>query len=139
MSLCAPIELDVEPISAPRQTRRDIWRPSPHVIRYRAFRDKVRAQLRARLNAFPCEVDLTFIIAMPKSWSAKKHERMVGRPHQQKPDIDNLVKALLDSAMDEDEAVWNVSARKLWGIRGHIILKGLNVSNGDLFPLQPKG
>lgn len=138
MSICGPIEIDVDPISAPRQTRRDIWRPSPHVIRYRAFRDKVQAQLRARINAFPCSVDLTFVIKMPKSWSARKQAEMLGRPHQQKPDIDNLVKALLDSAMSEDQEVWNIAARKLWGVKGGITLKGLDYTIEDLFPLQSK-
>lgn len=138
MSLLEPIELDVVPISAPRQTRRDIWRPSPHVIRYRAFRDQVRAQLRRRLNQFPTSIDLTFVVPMPASWSRKKHGAMLGRPHQQKPDIDNLVKALLDSAMDEDESVWQVHARKIWGVKGSITLKGLDSDLYDLFPLSSK-
>ena len=52
---------------------------------------------------------------MPKSWSAKKKLAMRGKPHRQKPDIDNLVKAVIDSIYPEDDAaVPGIVARKRW-------------------------
>ena len=61
---------------------------------------------------------------MPKSWSRKKREQLDGQPHLQKPDLDNLAKALLDAFYrDRDDAhVWRFSAiEKRWAEEGCII------------------
>lgn len=40
---------------------------------------------------------------------------MNGKLHQSKPDIDNLMKALLDSLVKEDKAIGHISAiSKIW-------------------------
>lgn len=57
---------------------------------------------------------------MPKSWSKKKHVEMNGKPHQQKPDVDNLLKALMDAVFKDDCKVWNVTVSKVWGTSGNI-------------------
>lgn len=66
-----------------------------------------------------------FVIPMPKSWSNVKKERMAGTPHQQKPDVDNLLKGLLDSCYQDDSCVWDVRATKIWGETGKICVKRL--------------
>jgi len=48
--------------------------------------------------------------------------------HQQKPDVDNLIKAVLDSAQDsglilDDDHVNSVTASKFWGYEPKIIMK----------------
>ena len=48
---------------------------------------------------------------------------MGGKPHQQTPDLDNLVKGLADSVYDEDSGIYDFRATKLWGREGAIILK----------------
>ncbi|MCR4339433.1 MAG: RusA family crossover junction endodeoxyribonuclease, partial [Gemmatimonadaceae bacterium] len=41
-------------------------------------------------------VTAEFRLPMPPSWSNKKRLAMIGQPHAQKPDIDNLLKAVLE-------------------------------------------
>ncbi len=59
---------------------------------------------------------------MPKSWSQKKRTQLNGQAHQQKPDKDNLEKALLDAIFDDDSRVWDGRVTKLWGEKGQIIV-----------------
>jgi Holliday junction resolvase RusA-like endonuclease len=55
---------------------------------------------------------------MPKSWSKKKKAVMWGKPHTSKPDIDNLVKAILDAlngvAFNDDSQIWEIQSSKIW-------------------------
>lgn len=66
---------------------------------------------------------IIFIIPMPKSWSQKKRDLMNGQPHQQKPDIDNLTKSLLDALFDDDSHIWDIRTSKVWGEMGQIIIE----------------
>lgn len=66
---------------------------------------------------------------MPKSWSGKKRAQMAGKPHQQRPDRDNLEKALLDALFSEDCAVWDGRTTKVWGETGQIIIT--TAGNGE--------
>jgi len=47
---------------------------------------------------------------------------MLGKPHQQKPDIDNLVKSLLDAVLDDDSSVYEIRAVKFWGEVGSFFI-----------------
>jgi Holliday junction resolvase RusA-like endonuclease len=40
---------------------------------------------------------IQFHFALPDSWSKKKKEEMLYKPHQQKPDNDNLFKSFCDT------------------------------------------
>ena len=62
----------------------------------------------------------------------KKREQMNGRPHQQRPDIDNYLKSLMDAVLEEDSHIWHVAARKIWGEQGAIIVKPLGVESYPL-------
>jgi len=62
---------------------------------------------------------------MPKSWSKKKRAEMAGKPHQAKPDKDNLEKALLDAVFEEDSQIWDNRVSKFWGDEGAIIIRPL--------------
>ena len=44
------------------------------------------------------------------------------RPHRQKPDIDNLIKALLDALYADDSHVWKITAEKRWHYEGKIMV-----------------
>ena len=137
---------DIAPCPAPRQTRRDTWNPSPSVQRYRAFRDEVKLK-GAKVPEYGGHV--IFVIAMPKSWSKKKREEMALRPHQQKPDKDNLEKALLDAIYrhSDDSHVYDMRVTKIWARRaGIIIYEGCITSWYDIqtevafnFPPQEAG
>jgi len=45
----------------------------------------------------PIIVEVVFEMPIPKSTSKKKTMQMIGEPHTKKSDLDNLVKAVLDS------------------------------------------
>jgi Holliday junction resolvase RusA-like endonuclease len=57
---------------------------------------------------------VTFYIPVSASWSNKKKLAHHMMPHQLKPDLDNLIKAMKDSIMQEDKGVWNYSLSKRW-------------------------
>ncbi|MES0445055.1 MAG: RusA family crossover junction endodeoxyribonuclease, partial [Desulfobacterales bacterium] len=81
----------ITPVPKPRQTRSDKWKQRPCVMRYRAFADEARA---LGITIEDGGSTVLFSIPMPKTWSEKKKLRMDAEPHQQKPDIDNLLKSL---------------------------------------------
>jgi Holliday junction resolvase RusA-like endonuclease len=57
---------------------------------------------------------------MPKTWSKKKQDEMRGTYHDQKPDIDNLLKGFMDAFHAEDKHVAHVEAEKYWADKGMI-------------------
>lgn len=112
------MRIPVVPVGKPRMTQRDRWKKRPAVMRYRAFCD----ELRLFVKSLPDEVVIDFYLPMPKSWSEAKRRRMDGKPHQQKPDADNLIKAAIDAVCEEDKQVWSIHARKFWATEGYIVL-----------------
>lgn len=110
----------VVPVPKPRMTQRDKWQKRPAVMRYRAFCD----DLRARKCTFPeSGSHVIFHMPMPASWSKKKRTEMLGQPHRQKPDRDNLEKALMDAVYENDESVWDMRTTKIWSDIGCIEIR----------------
>lgn len=110
---------DITPTTKPRMTQRDRWKKRECVVRYHAFKDRVRF---AKLVLPEQGYHVVFVIPMPKSWSKSKRQAMCGQPHQQKPDKDNLEKALLDALYQDDCHVWDGRVSKVWGNTGRIIV-----------------
>lgn len=110
----------ITPMGKPRMTRSDKWKQRPEVLRYRAFKDEVRLN---KVSLPESGYHITFVIPMPKNWSKKKKAEMSGKPHQQKPDKDNLEKALLDAIFEDDCRIWDGRVSKIWGESGKIIIK----------------
>jgi Holliday junction resolvase RusA-like endonuclease len=108
-------------------TQRDKWAKRPAVLRYRAFCDEVRLN---RVSLPEAGARIEFHIPMPKSWSKKKRKLMDGKPHQQKPDLDNLIKALGDSIHAEDCGIYDLSACKRWAETGAITIKEVLIDEG---------
>jgi len=111
--------IPIDPVAKPRMTQRDKWAKRPSVLRYRDFCDKLREY---GASVRPAGSEIIFVIPMPKSWSAKKKAQMAHKPHQQRPDIDNLLKAVLDALHDEDCHIWSITGTKLWGYSGEVII-----------------
>ena len=106
------------PVSKPRQTRSDKWKQRPCVMRYRAFADACR---EAGMKIPEYGASITFYIPMPKSWSKKKKIDMNGAPHQSRPDLDNLLKSILDAVYADDSVVWQIKElKKIWCQQGGI-------------------
>lgn len=110
----------IDPVAKPRMTQRDKWQKRPAVMRYRAFCDECRL---LGIEVPEAGAHVTFHIPMPSSWSKKKKEAMLGQPHQQRPDVDNLQKALQDAVLEEDSSVWDVRITKRWAETGSIEIK----------------
>ena len=121
--------LNIPPCPKPRMTKADRWRKRPSVLKFFAFRDAVREWPRETMHNKILEMEsfeIEFHVPMPKSWSKKKRGYMNGAAHQQRPDLDNYLKAWKDSVFEEDSVVWRVKASKMWtdGL-GHIIVNYL--------------
>ena len=121
--------LNIPPCPNPRMTKADRWRKRPSVLKFFAFRDAVREWPRETMHNKILEMEsfeIEFHVPMPKSWSKKKRGYMNGAAHQQRPDLDNYLKAWKDSVFEEDSVVWRVKASKMWtdGL-GHIIVNYL--------------
>jgi Holliday junction resolvase RusA-like endonuclease len=110
-------EYSITPVPKPRMTQRDKWKQRPCVMRYRKFKDECRA---AGIEIPESGCSVVFYIPMPKSWSNKKKRDMAYRPHQQRGDLDNYLKSLLDAVMDEDCYVWQITVEKRWHHSGMI-------------------
>ena len=121
-------KLNIPPCPKPRMTKADRWRKRQSVLKFFAFRDAVRQDESWKtfelldMDSFEIE----FHVPMPKSWSKKKKGYMNGSAHQQRPDLDNYLKAWKDSVYEEDAIVWRVKASKLWTDgTGHIVVNYL--------------
>lgn len=100
----------IVPVPKPRMTQRDKWQKRACVLRYRKFKDEVRLR-RVKLTP-PCRV--IFHLPFPKSWAEDIRAQLDGTPHRCRPDIDNLIKSLLDALFTEDSHVWEIQAEKRW-------------------------
>ena len=115
------IELIIDPIAKPRMTIRDKWAHRPVVNNYFAFKDELTLLCKLKDFILPDAFKIEFLIPMPDGWSFKRKMEMIGKPHQQRPDLDNLVKAVLDCLKCEDKYVYHIDAKKMWWEEGKII------------------
>jgi Holliday junction resolvase RusA-like endonuclease len=115
---------DIAPVGAPRLSRRDRWDPSPAARRYYAFRDHFTLLANAQgLTELPPAMAFIFAVPMPASWSKREQAQHIGRMHQNKPDIDNMIKAVLDSltygkGRDDAHLSTIIFAQKVWADHG---------------------
>jgi hypothetical protein len=100
-------------------TQRDRWAKRPSVLRYWAFCEELRLKLPRDFDFNHCSI--TFGIPMPKSWSKKKKLEMDSQPHTQTPDLDNLIKSLLDAHLKDDSGIHALQkVNKVWTREGLI-------------------
>lgn len=109
--------IKINPVPKPRMVKSDAWRKRPVVEKYWTYKDELRKEFKGEL---PEDVYLSFAVCMPKSWSGKKRNELKHKPHQQKPDLDNYVKAVLDCLSDEDSGVYKIYAQKYWAEEGSV-------------------
>lgn len=130
------LEFQVKPVPKPRMTRRDKWKKRPIVVAYHQYKDLLNMQANLYDYHLTPELNMDFHISMPESWSKKKKLEMVGKKHQQRPDLDNLVKAFQDALSDEDGyvAVYK-NVGKYWSLEDKIIVyekeEDRKTTNGD--------
>lgn len=114
-------QYNITAVPKPRMTQSDKWKKRPCVVRYFEYKDQLR-ELGCDLSD---RFEVIFYMPMPKSWSKKKKKEMYAKPHQQKPDLDNLVKGLKDAVLDDDSTVYQTHAKKYWSYEGFIKIRNL--------------
>lgn len=102
------------PVGKPRMTQRDTWQKRPAVMRYRAFCDALRAGAGGHFPPGPDAIVVRAFLPMPDSWSYKKKAEKRGKGHRQKPDSDNILKAVCDGLLKEDSCLWSKHVQKYW-------------------------
>jgi len=103
------------PMGKPRMTQRDTWKKRPVVLRYHDYKDRIKEAVPNRaLQVDVYAVDVKAYIAMPASWPKKKKTELAGLPCRQKPDWDNIGKAVCDALFTEDSALSDGRTRKFW-------------------------
>jgi Holliday junction resolvase RusA-like endonuclease len=116
-----PVKLAITGVPKPRMTQSDKWRSRPCTARYWAFKDELLSIWGDR--ELPDTFHAIFTMPMPDGWSEKRKAIFNGKPHQAKPDGDNLLKAFQDSLLSDDAAIWDVRVTKLWGMEGSIEIR----------------
>lgn len=115
------VTIKIDPIPKPRMTKADAWKKRKCVMRYWDYKAELLVHWKnSRCGTLPNRMAVIFYIEMPKSWSKKKKEQMIGAPHQSKPDADNLMKAFKDCLLDDDARIWDERSVKLWSDSGRI-------------------
>lgn len=75
----------------------------------------------------PVKFTLIAVFEPAKSWSKKKTAELIWRPHTQKPDLDNIEKAVLDGlnriAFADDSQVCQHESKKMWGSEAKTIIE----------------
>lgn len=111
----------VDPVHAPRQTRKDAWDPRPCVLKYRAFRDEINEQL-GDFRLPDANFWIRFLIPVFPSYSPKKKKALIGTHHKNKPDRDNLEKAFIDAIFrdlpEDDKIIADGRTTKIWVAEG---------------------
>jgi Holliday junction resolvase RusA-like endonuclease len=109
------------PVAKPRMTRSDKWKKRPVTDRYWKFKNEWKKQVPSALDLNYKQIE--FVMPMPKSWSKKKRAEMDGKPHTQKPDLDNLLKGIGDAHYQDDSVIHCLDGiKKTWGVAGFIVI-----------------
>ena len=113
-----PLVVPMEPVATPR----------PRVTRYGTYYTKRYTKYKRELslilaNVQPTdELQITFYFRRPKN----KKSGVIYR-HQKKPDIDNLIKGIMDCLPFDDKMIYKISAEKYYCRTGGIPRIEINV------------
>ena len=102
------------PIGKPRMTQRDKWQKRPAVVKYRIFADALRDCMKGIDLSDVMFLGIVAYLPFPKSYGKRYKKRLEGRPHREKPDFDNISKAVADALVEQDKGIYFGSIRKYW-------------------------
>lgn len=107
------------PIPKPRMGKSDIWKKRPIVVKYWEWADKIRKAATGDpskyLNA--CDYDFVYMVfhlPIPPSTPKARATLLTGQHHKVRPDLDNLIKGVLDSLFEKDSPVCSIHAEKFY-------------------------
>lgn len=111
------------PMGAPRMTQADRWRQRPCVMRYREFKDAIRRDAPELPNPEDInELSWVAYFVPPPSMPVQKRKAILGTLHRQKPDRDNIDKAVLDALFQDDQAIAHGTLTKRWGTEAKMVI-----------------
>jgi Holliday junction resolvase RusA-like endonuclease len=128
MNNSVELQYDIDPVPASR----------PRVTRWGTYYGKKYKNYKAAMKELTDKgdekyleglifADMTFFVPMAKSWSKKRKAESLGRYCNNNADLDNYVKATLDSLegkyYNNDKQIVMIRARKYWSDTGHIEFK----------------
>ena len=129
-------QFDINPVPAarPRVSRWSTYYPK----KYTRFKKEMEA-LTGELDTTPCEnqvvVSLRFKIKIPQSWSKKKRLERENTYCNNNSDIDNYIKAMLDSLNGvyfiDDRQVVEIFASKKYSNEPRILFKMMEINNDE--------
>ena len=127
-------EINPVPAARPRVSRFSTYYPK----KYTRFKKEMEA-LTGELDTTPCEnlvvVSLRFKIKIPQSWSKKKRLERENTYCNNNSDIDNYVKAMLDSLNGvyfiDDRQVVEIFASKKYSNEPRILFKMMEMNNDE--------
>ena len=90
-------------------TQRDKWAPREVVLAYYSYCDQLRAAFN-RAAKFHRAEKLTLTVVFKAE--GKEHW---GKPHNRTPDLDNIIKGVMDALLIRDETVQRILATKEYG------------------------
>jgi Holliday junction resolvase RusA-like endonuclease len=74
----------------------------------------------------PVKVEILATFEPAKSWSKKKTAEHLNKSHMQRPDLDNIEKAICDglnrTAFADDGQIAEMHSRKVWGPRAQTVV-----------------
>jgi Holliday junction resolvase RusA-like endonuclease len=122
------VTIDIEPVAQPRHRvtsiggRARTYLPVKHPVHEykRRIAEAVKDWPKYG-KGIPLSLELWFWLSMPASWSKRKQAANLWKPHAQKPDIDNLTKAVMDAmsgCWQDDCQVADLTVRKRWCTSG---------------------
>lgn len=117
------------PIGSPRPRFRNTGRYVQTYMpaSYTKHKDFIREQMPNVLLNGNLKVTLSFYFKVPKSWSNRKKLLAIGQYKRTKPDIDNLIKTVLDAANNhlwkDDNQIVEIHSFKQYAEEPKIILE----------------
>ncbi|MCY1585609.1 RusA family crossover junction endodeoxyribonuclease [Staphylococcus pettenkoferi] len=122
------IKLD-KPVASPRPRFRRMGKYVRTYMpkSYEDHKQDIQWQLPMLMIDKPIKLELEFYFPPLKSWSKKKCNEMIGQYKGKKPDIDNLMKTVLDAAnkhlWQDDGQIVEIKSFKRFSDNPRIVLK----------------
>ncbi|MCR4455643.1 RusA family crossover junction endodeoxyribonuclease [Aeromonas salmonicida] len=116
------------PIGSPRPRFRNAGRfvQTYMPTSYTKHKDYIQEQMPKLLTDKNLKVSLYFYFEPPKSWSKKRKLIAIGTYKRTKPDVDNLIKTVLDAAnkhvWQDDNQVVHIDSYKMYAEESKIVM-----------------
>jgi Holliday junction resolvase RusA-like endonuclease len=115
-------DIDIIPMGYVRRTRADAWKGREVVKKYYEYKNTLGYLLNRMGYKQGQSLHIAFLLPIPNSISKKKYREYNLSLHNKKPDIDNLVKAFLDTVCKQDNFISRINCIKLYSTNPKIII-----------------